>query len=214
VRASDGVDLGWPRVTDEDIDDWAGEVRLGLPRDYPADRLRVLLLQKRLQNDPGPTIFALGKRWFAIAGGFTGGDGQLGGLVAFDSTTATFAVTRHALLVDAAVTRLYARGDALWIGTARYGPMSIEGMNGLLLYRPARREWRQFSVRNSRISGDIVWDMAANGDHLWVTTNAGVSRYDLARKLWTSWYWNAAKDGAGYELRNRPPGDLAEELIK
>ncbi len=214
VRVSDGADLGWPRVTETDVDDWAGQVRLGLPRDYPADRLRLLLMQDRLRNEPGPTIRAGALRWFAIAGGFTGGEGQLGGLVAFDSETGRFTVTRHDLLVDATVTRLYAHKDALWIGTARYGPTSIEGGNGLVLYRPARREWRQFSVRNSRIAGDIVWDMAGDDRSLWVATNEGMSRYDLARKLWSSWYWNAMKNGPGYELRNRPPGDLAEELIK
>lgn len=214
IRDADGVDLGWPRVSEEEIDKWAKEVRLGLPRDYPAERMRQLLKEGRLRNEPGPTVHTNGGRWFAVAGGFTGGEGQFGGLVRFDSTSGAFTVIRHTTLVDAAVTRLFAHQDALWIGTARYGPTSIEGLSGLILYRPEKREWRQFSMRNSRIAGDLVWDLAADDNFLWATTNEGVCRYDLKRKLWSSWFWHRAKDGSGFELTTELPGTLAEELVR
>jgi hypothetical protein len=206
-------DLGWPRVREDDIDTWGGELRLGLPRDYPEDRLRQLLFDGRLRNVPGPFTRTGTTLWFGLAGGFAGGVGQLGGLVAYDPA-AGFRVVRHKFIVDAAVTRLFAMDDELWIGTARYGPTALEGLRGLLLYRPARREWRQYSIDNSRISGNLVWDIVAESDrYVWITTDRGVSRYDRTRLVFDSWYWHPAKDG-GWQLTERLPENLADELIR
>jgi hypothetical protein len=211
VHDADGKDYGWPHVSDEDIDKWGPQVRVGLPRDYPEDRLRLLLMRGLLKNEPGPTAVLGDVRWFGLKGGFTGGTGQMGGLIGFDPARGRFTVRRHFALVEASVTRLYARPGELWIGTARFGDNALEGTAGLILYRPDRNEWRQFSSRNSRISGDLVWDIAAAPDGLWVTTDSGVSLYSFARKNFSSWYWHVAKKGGGYELTDRPPGDLDTE---
>ncbi|MEP7027742.1 MAG: hypothetical protein ABI960_04025 [Candidatus Eisenbacteria bacterium] len=206
------TDLGWPSVTEKDVLSWAGKVRQGLPRDYPEERVHDLLDRHRLYNVPGPTTHAGNIRWFGLKGGFVGGQGQLGGLVSYDPDRKRFDVHRHYLLVDASVTRLFARGGGLWIGTGRFGERALEGITGLLLYRPKRGEWRQFSTRNSRISGDLIWDIAEGRDDLWVTTDRGVSRYGFDSKNWSSWYWHRTKDGAGWILSSDPPGSLAEEL--
>ena len=209
----DGTDAGWPAVTEKDVLSWAGKVRQGLPRDYPEARVQQLFDEHRLHNEPGPTAVLGTVRWFGLKGGFTGGQGQLGGLVAYDPAKRSFEVRRHYLLVDASVTRLFARGEDLWIGTGRFGERDLEGITGLILYRPARGEWRQFSTRNSRISGDLVWDIADAPDGLWVTTDRGVSRYDPAAKRWASWYWHAGKDGL-FTLTSEPPGELTQELVR
>ena len=202
-----GVDKGWPAVSEDEVDKWGGEVRLGLPRDFPEDQLRTLLAQRQLRNVPGPFVRLGDTLWFGLAGGFTGGEGQLGGLVAYDTKRGAFSVVRHKFIVDVAVTRLLSVGDELWIGTGRYGPSRLEGVRGMLLYRPARREWRQFGLDNSRISGDLVYDALTRGREVWVTTNQGISRYDLDKHLWSSWYWHRASDG-GFELGRDHPLEM------
>ena len=211
--AQDGKDLGWPPVSEKDIEEAGGKVRQGLPRDYPEERLRQLLDQRRLQNEPGPTVRQGDVRWFGLKGGFAGGVGQMGGLVSYDFARGRWEVRRPFLLVEASATRVYARKGEIWIGTARFGENAIEGITGLILYRPARNEWRQFSSRNSRISGDLVWDIAEDANALWVTTDRGISRYGWESKNWSSWYWRAQKDG-GWALSSKPPGDLVEELVR
>ena len=207
------VNRGWPIVTENDIDRWGKEVRLGLPRDYPEDQLRTLLYAGRLRNVPGPFVNRGDELWFGLAGGFAGSEGQLGGLVAYDVKEKTFRVVRHKFIADVAVTRLLSVGDELWIGTGRFAPSRLEGLRGMLLYRPKRNEWRQFAPENARISGDLVYDATSAGRHLWVTTNQGISRYDLERRLWSSWYWHPADDDApGYELTRERPVDLAGEF--
>ena len=206
-----GEDRGWPVVTEEDLDDWGSEVRLGLPRDYPEDQLRILLAQGRLRNVPGPFVRTGDALWFGLAGGFAGSEGQLGGFVVYDIAGKAFRVVRHKFIVDVAVTRLIALGDELWIGTGRFASSRLEGLRGMLLHRPKRREWRQFAPENSRISGDLVYDSAPEGRHLWVTTNQGVSRYHLDKRLWSSWYWHRAP-GGGFELTRERPVDLAGEF--
>jgi hypothetical protein len=203
---------GWPIVTEDDVDRWGKEVRLGLPRDYPEDQLRTLLYQGRLRNVPGPFVRLGNVLWFGLAGGFAGSEGQLGGLVAYDVAEKTFRVVRHKFIADVAVTRLLAVGDELWIGTGRFAPSRLEGLRGMLLYRPKRSEWRQFAPENARISGDLVYDATSSGRHVWVTTNQGISRYDLERRLWSSWYWHPADDGPGHELTRERPVDLAGEF--
>jgi ligand-binding sensor domain-containing protein len=108
---------------------------------------------------------------------------------------------------------VYVRPGEVWIGTARFGENAIEGITGLILHRPARNEWRQFSRRNSRISGDLVWDIAEDSNALWVTTDRGISRYGWDSKNFSSWYWHKAK-GGGWTLTSKPPGELVEELVK
>jgi len=206
-------DLAWPSVTPEDVDEAGGKIRQGLPRDFPEERLYQLLGQHRLFNEPGPTVRAGDTRWFGLKGGFTGGVGQIGGLLSYDFAKKQWDVERPFLLVDASVTRLYVRQGEVWIGTARFGESAIEGITGLILYRPARDEWRQFSRRNSRISGDLVWDIAEDSNALWVTTDRGISRYGFDSKNFSSWYWHPTKAG-GWTLTSKPPGELVEELVK
>ena len=208
-----GADLGWPSITPEEVDDAGGKIRQGLPRDFPEERLYQLLGQHRLFNEPGPTVRTGDVRWFGLKGGFTGGVGQIGGLLSYDFARKKWTKHRTFLLVDASITRLYARKGELWIGTARFGESSIEGITGLILFRPERGEWRQFSIRNSRISGDLVWDISEDSNALWVTTDRGISRYGFESKNWSSWYWHPAKTG-GWELTSKPPGELVEELVK
>lgn len=209
-----GEERGWPAVTEDEAERWSREVRLGLPRDFPEDRVMQLLATGRLQNVPGPVVVTDEALWFGLAGGFSGGDGQLGGVVGYDRAKRTFSVFRHKFMVDASVTRLLVSGDDVWIGTGRFGPTRLEGMRGLVLLRPKKREWRQFSPGNSRISGDLVYELAQDGSSLWATTNRGVSRYDTKRRLWSSWYWHPVGEWTGFELKERPPGDLAEELVR
>jgi len=205
--------LAWPPVTPEDVDEAGGKIRQGLPRDFPEERLYQLMGQHRLFNEPGPTVRAGDVRWFGLKGGFTGGVGQIGGLLSYDFVQKQWHVARPYLLVDASVTRLYVRSGEVWVGTARFGENAIEGITGLVLYRPARNEWRQFSRRNSRISGDLVWDIAEDSNALWVTTDRGISRYGWDSKNFSSWYWHKAKAG-GWTLTSKPPGELVEELVK
>ncbi len=207
-----GTDRGWPIVTEEDLDKWGKEVRLGLPRDYPEDQLRTLLAHGRLKNVPGPFVRLGDALWFGLAGGFAGSEGQLGGLVVYDIPLQSFRVVRHKFIADVAVTRLLPVGEELWIGTGRFASARLEGLRGMLLHRPQRREWRQFAPENSRISGDLVYDATPLGEHLWVTTNQGVSRYDLGRRLWSSWYWHRVDDDGGHELTRERPVDLAGEF--
>jgi len=207
-----GEDRGWPAVTEDEVGRWGREVRLGLPRDFPEDRLSQLLATGQLKNVPGPVVVTKDAVWIGLAGGFAGGDGQLGGLVAYDRAHRSFRVVRHKFIVDAAVISLAVRDDEVWIGTGRFGPNRLEGMRGAVLHRPKRNEWRQFAPENSRISGHLVYDLAVAGDLVWATTNQGVSRYDVTRKLWTSWYWH--RNDAGFALTSELPGDLAEELVK
>ncbi len=207
AHAGDARAIGWPAVDEDDIEKWGSQVRVGLPRDYPEQRLYLLLARGQLHNEPGPFTRLGDALWFGLKGGFAGGVGQIGGLVGYDPARGRFRVERNFALVEASVTRLCAWQGELWIGTARFGDSAVEGTSGLLLYRPAKGEWRQFSTRNSRISGDLVWDIAGAPDGLWVTTDGGVSCYSFTRKNWSSWYWHPAKRG-GYELTDRPRGDL------
>jgi hypothetical protein len=211
---ADGTDLGWPPISQKEVEMWSGKVRQGLPSEYPEARVQQLFDDGRLRNEPGPTTLAAGVRWFGLKGGFTGGSGQLGGLVAWNAERRHFDVYRHFLLVDVSVTRIFARPGEVWIGTGRFGERALEGITGLLLYRPSRKEWRQFSTRNSGISGDLVWDIAEAKDGLWVTTDRGVSRYDWQSKNWSSWYWRSAPKGqSGYLLSPEPPGNLVDQIV-
>jgi hypothetical protein len=209
-----GEDRGWPVVTEDDVERWGRELRLGLPREFPEDRLMQLLSTGRLRNVPGPAVVTADALWFGLAGGFSGGDGQLGGVVVYDRKDRTFHVLRHKFMVDASVTRLLVSGDDVWIGTGRFGPTSLEGLRGLVLHRPKKREWRQFVPDNSRIAGDLVYDLATDGRMVWATTNLGVSRYDSTKRLWSSWFWHRSKTGPGYELTDTLPGAFGEEIIR
>jgi hypothetical protein len=212
---ADGTELGWPAVTQKEVLMWSGKVRQGLPSEYPEARVQQLFDDGRLRNEPGPTALAGTVRWFGLKGGFTGGSGQLGGLVSWNAESRRFDVHRHFLLVDASVTRIYTRPGEVWIGTGRFGERTLEGITGLLLYRPARKEWRQFSTRNSGISGDLVWDIAEAPDGLWVTTDRGVSRYDWKSKNWRSWYWRTASKGQpGWVLSSEPAGNLFDQVVR
>ncbi len=207
-------DRGWPVVTENEAERWGREVRLGLPSEFPEARLMQLLSTGRLRNVPGPVVVTEDALWFGLAGGFTGGDGQLGGVVSYDRKGRTFRVHRHKFMVDASVTRLLVIDDTVWIGTGRFGPTQLEGLRGLVLYRPKRAEWRQFAPDNSRISGDLIYDLAGDARMLWATTDQGVSRYDTTRRLWTSWYWHPLGDEGDFELTDQLPGDVAEELAR
>ena len=210
---ANGEELGWPVVTPQEVDDAGGKIRQGLPRDFPEDRLYQLLGEHRLRNEPGPTVRTGDVRWFGLKGGFTGGLGQIGGLLSYDYAARRYTIKRPFLLVDASITRVYARKGEVWLGTARFGENAIEGITGLILYRPARGEWRQFSRRNSGISGDLVWDISEDSGGLWVTTDRGASRYSWDSKNWSSWYWHRTKAGS-WQLTSKPPGELVEELVK
>jgi len=108
VRDADGADLGWPVVEEKEIDEWADKIRQGLPRDFPEERLHALYAQHRLRNEPGPTTRLGDVRWFGLKGGFSGGEGQMGGLVSYDPARGRFDVHRHFLSVDVSVTNLSA----------------------------------------------------------------------------------------------------------
>ena len=154
---------GWPTVSEDDIDRWGKEVRLGLPRDYPEDQLRTLLYQGKLRKCPARSSTSGTSCGSASRAGRRAARASSAGSSPTTWREKTFRVVRHKFIADVAVTRLLSVGGELWIGTGRFASSRLEGLRGMLLYRPKRNEWRQFAPENTRISGDLVTTRPAPG---------------------------------------------------
>jgi hypothetical protein len=151
VDDATGKDVGWPPVTDEDVDRWGTEMRIGLPRDFPEDRLRVLLARGQLKNEPGPTAVLGGVRWFGLKGGFAGAVGQIGGLVGFDPARRTYDDETRGY-VDGTVWRLGETGRPLAIITAELHPNYL-GSGPRIVYDFLSLTRRPFTARSPDIPG-------------------------------------------------------------
>jgi hypothetical protein len=191
-----GQELGWPPVTPEDVDDAGGKIRQGLPRDYPESASTSCSASTALFNEPGPTV-RVGRRALVRPQGrlHRRHVGQIGGLLSYDFARPQWhgpAVSSSSTRRSRACTRARARSGSAPRASAsrrsRASPASIS-------FRPSARRVAQFSIRNSRISGDLVWDIAEDSNALWVTTDRGISRYGFDSKNWSSWYWHPRRSG-------------------
>ncbi len=64
--------------------------------------------------------------------------------------------------------KIITQGKRLWIAT--------EG-NGVIMYQPANRHFKRFSIANSNLPSDIVWTVKEINNDIWIGHNKGLSVY-------------------------------------
>ena len=204
--SSSGEERGWPTVTEDDVEQWGSEVRLGLPRDFPEDQ-RDAAVHHRAACGTCPGPFVRRRRRAVVRAGrrvqrrrraarrprrvrprAAAPSASCG-----TSSSSTSAVTR--LLV--------ARRRAV----DRHGPLRARPASracaGMLLHRPKRREWRQFAPDNSRISGDLVFDSGPRRRHAVGDDEPGHLALRPRRTPVVVVVLAPAPDGGGFELTGR-----------
>ena len=209
---ADGADLGWPAVTQKEVEMWSGKVRQGLPSEFPEARVQQLFDQGRLKNEPGPTMLAGGVRWFGLKGGFAGGSGSSAascrGARRRGSSTCT-ATSCWSTRRSRASSRGPARSGSAPAASAR--PRSRASRGSCCIARRARSGGSSRpATRASRATSCGTSPSAPDG--LWVTTDRGISRYDWKSKNWKSWYWRSAPKGqVSFVLSSEPAGNLFDQ---
>ncbi len=133
--------------------------------------------------------------WFGLNGGFTEGDGAIGGLLRFDLKTRRVESLWQEDLLQLSVTGLAVVGDGLWIGTLHEGEYGPGGWVGLLRYDLGDGTWARYSADTTVLPSDIVWSVAADGDALWVSTTRGVAQLDTKSGRWRAWHFAASLQG-------------------
>ena len=114
-------------------------------------------------------------------------DGAFGGLAIFDLDAESWHVLRPSQLLATAVTDVLPdpnRGT-LWIGSA-----------GLLRFDLQDCTWDAFTTENSGIAGDTVWWLRWTPDGIWISTENGLSLFDLEDESFRNFLWSPASEGS------------------
>ena len=125
--------------------------------------------------------------WLAIR--HSAGEGELGigTVVRFDPQTNEAKMYQPAALATSSVMHIAAAKGALWLGTLRFSEGSIFATAGLVRFDPGTGEMRSYLPESSPLPGRIVTALRAEGDLLWVATDAGMCRIALPKEEWTCW---------------------------
>lgn len=163
---------------------WIDEMRRESPR-LTAPRLRDEL------EVAEPEVAAVaedgGFLWLAIR--YYAGEGflGLGTVVRFDPQTNEARVFRSTALDTSSVTQIAAAGGKLWLGTLHEGEGFIRPAAGLVRFDPAAEQFHAYRPGQSALLGSIVTALHAEQSFLWVATDAGMCRLELASESWKCW---------------------------
>ena len=146
----------------------------------------------------GSFIEVDGVYYFGMKGGIAEGVGHLGGLAVYHPPEMMFTVLRSRYLVDSAVTGITQMGDELVMSTVYQGEfVTVTGPGlywenggehkvGLVLYNTSTGKWRHIPIDNLDI---IIRKMSGIDAQLWMTTNLGISCYQLEADKMRNWCW-------------------------
>ena len=148
--------------------------------------------------------------WFGFDGGqYEIMEGDLAVLLRFDLATGKLEVVATPELADAHVSGLAIAGDRVWVGTQYARQLEgIVGEHGVLVRGLRGGPWRAITSHDGSLPGDLIHAVVADRGALWVTSDGGISRLDLATGTWSSAYFTLAMrgDSVVHELTTtRPP---------
>ena len=184
---------------------WVDEQRVESPR----------LTEQRLREElevAEPEVAAMvedgGYLWLAIR--YYAGEGflGLGTIVRFEPKTNEARIYRSAELETSSVTHMVATAGKLWLGTMHEGEGLVGPTAGLVRFDQATEEFRAYRPGKSALMGSIVTALNADQDFLWVATDAGICRVDLAAEKWRCWrVVPTVQLTAPVPVSNRPGGE-------
>jgi hypothetical protein len=176
--------LPWPSWAD--VDSWLVALEGRIPYEAAPGYLREVYGDRPPAARLGPHAESDGRLFFGLQGGFAD-DGAFGGLAIFDLDAESWHVLRPSQLLAAAVTDVLPdpnRGT-LWIGS-----------RGLLRFDLQDCTWDAFTTENSGIAGDTVWWLRWTPDGIWISTENGLSRFDLEDESFRNFLWSPASEGS------------------
>ena len=143
--------------------------------------------------------------WLAIR--HSAGEGELGigTVVRFDARTNEAKVYQPPELATSSVTHIATAGGAIWLGAARFSEGTVYATKGLARFDPNTGEVRSDLPKSSPLLGRVVTALRAEGNLLWVATDAGMCRLALPKEEWTCWrIAPTVKLAAPAPVSNRP----------
>jgi hypothetical protein len=176
--------LPWPSWAD--VDSWLVALEGRAPYQEAPGYLREVYGDRPPAARLGPHAESDGRLFFGLQGGFAE-EGAFGGLAIFDLDAESWHVLRPSQLLAAPVTDVIPdpnRGT-LWIGSA-----------GLLRFDLQDCTWDAFTTENSGIAGDTVWWLRWTLDGIWISTENGLSRFDLEDEIFSNFLWSPASEGS------------------
>jgi hypothetical protein len=140
--------------------------------------------------------------WFGLSGGFSEGDGGVGGLLRYDLKSSSLESIWNAWLLQASVTSMAIAGGGLWIGTLHPGEYGAWGHTGLLRYDLRTRDWLRYQSDTTPLPGNLIWNLASDGHRIWLSTDQGLAELNLRTGRWRVGYFEPALrgDSVVYEL--------------
>lgn len=153
--------------------------------------------------------------WFGLAGGFSEGEGGVGGLLRFDRRRRAVESVWHDQLLQVTVSSLSIAGGGVWVGTLHNGEYGPGGWVGLLRYDLRTREWLRYQADSTPLPGNAIWGTATDGRRLWVSTDRGLAEIHLRTGRWRVAYFEAALRGDSivHELAGRGPSPVIEKTL-
>jgi hypothetical protein len=162
--------------------------------------------------------------WLGLGGGFSEGQGELGGLFRVDRRTGAYRLTMDDRFADTYVTGLAVTGPWVWVGTVNPAEYGAFGDRGLLRLDGRTNRWRTYTDSTSPLPDPMIDALASDGRVLAVATKAGLAIAELvpaAADPVTAWHvgWFVpafAGDTLVFQIgprSARPRGDTAEAVF-
>jgi hypothetical protein len=134
------------------------------------------------------------------------GNSGTGGMLRFDRETRKVEVRRVPLLRNVSINSIAAEGDIVWFGTTQNG--ECEGqpfVHGLVRYDWRTRQTKTWEGSDDGPVGFVINAIALRDSSLWVATDLGLSRLDLATNAWH--HFDARR-------RERTAREIIEPLVR
>ncbi len=154
---------------------WTYKRLVGIPQDFSS-----------LNACIGPRL-EIGKRVFFIID-YYGGEGStgVGGVGLFDVSSQRFGVLRHDLLNTSSAGFIEAAGDTLIVATGHNWEYGLYGCSGLVLVNMKTGAVANVPAHSPLLSGTRFYAMRRVGHTLWLTTENGITGWDMEFGRWFS----------------------------
>ncbi|MBW7932761.1 MAG: hypothetical protein H3C62_03945 [Gemmatimonadaceae bacterium] len=113
--------------------------------------------------------------WIGLAGGFSEGEGAVGGLFRVNRETGTYVLLLVPSVEAATITGLAAAGRWLWVGTKLPGEYGWHAGQGLARLDAPTLIWQGYAPKEDPLPDDLIEALATDGRLLAVATERGVA---------------------------------------